>query len=236
MTEPLRLSKRLIELTHCSRREAELYIEGGWVLVDGDIVEEPQFKVEQQRIELLPNAVAAPLEPVTLLLNVPANESIAATLAALDHANRWPDDGSGVRPLKRHLLRLTLCLPLPAGASGLQVLTQDKRVERKLTDDANRLEQEYVVEVSGDMVADGLKLLNGGFVYKGVEQPPMKVSWQNETRLRFALRNPPSGLIETMCQGVGLKVVSMKRIRIGGVPMSKPQPGQWRYLATKESF
>ncbi|MGH8486255.1 MAG: RNA-binding protein, partial [Pseudomonas sp.] len=34
MSEPTRLSKRLIELVGCSRREAELYIEGGWVTVD----------------------------------------------------------------------------------------------------------------------------------------------------------------------------------------------------------
>ena len=33
MTEAIRLSKRLIELVGCSRREAELYIEGGWVSV-----------------------------------------------------------------------------------------------------------------------------------------------------------------------------------------------------------
>ena len=48
MSEPVRLSKRLAELIACSRREAELYIEGGWVLVDGEVVEEPQFKVLQQ--------------------------------------------------------------------------------------------------------------------------------------------------------------------------------------------
>lgn len=45
MSEPVRLSKRLIEQLGCSRREAELYIEGGWVTVDGVVVEQPQFKV-----------------------------------------------------------------------------------------------------------------------------------------------------------------------------------------------
>ena len=53
MTEPIRLSKRLAELVGCSRREAELYIEGGWVQVDGQTVEAPYFKVQTQRIELL---------------------------------------------------------------------------------------------------------------------------------------------------------------------------------------
>ena len=37
MTDPIRLSKRLAELVGCSRREAELYIEGGWVSVDGKV-------------------------------------------------------------------------------------------------------------------------------------------------------------------------------------------------------
>lgn len=72
MTDPIRLSKRLAELTACSRREAELYIEGGWVSVDGEVIEEPQFKVLDQRVELLPGARAETIEPATLLLHKPA--------------------------------------------------------------------------------------------------------------------------------------------------------------------
>lgn len=49
MTDPIRLSKRLIELVGCSRREAELFIEGGWVTVDGEVIDEPQFKVDTQK-------------------------------------------------------------------------------------------------------------------------------------------------------------------------------------------
>ena len=78
MTEPVRLSKRLAELLPCSRREAELYIEGGWVSVDGKVVEEPQFKVDAQRVELLPGAVAAPIGFATLLLHKPAGYGIGS--------------------------------------------------------------------------------------------------------------------------------------------------------------
>jgi len=66
MTDPIRLSKRLAEQLGCSRREAELYIEGGWVSVDGQIIEAPYFKVDNQRIELLPGATATEVLPVTL--------------------------------------------------------------------------------------------------------------------------------------------------------------------------
>ena len=52
MNEPIRLAKRLAEMLPCSRREAEQYIEGGWVKVDGVVIEEPQFRVLHQTIEL----------------------------------------------------------------------------------------------------------------------------------------------------------------------------------------
>ena len=67
----VRLAKRLAELAACSRREAELYIAGGWVKVDGQVVEEPQFMVAQQKVELHPDAVLVPVEPVTILLHQP---------------------------------------------------------------------------------------------------------------------------------------------------------------------
>ena len=236
MTDPIRLSKRLIEVIGCSRREAELYIEGGWVTADGVVVEEPQFKVAEQRVELLPGAVLAPIEPVTLLLHVPSGHNPERAAESISPATHWADDGSAIRVLKSHFNRLTPCIPLQAGADGLHVLTQDWRIERKLREDLSKLEQEYVVEVVGTLSANQLKQLAHGLTFNGVALPPCKVSWQNETRLRFALKNPLPGQIVFMCNSVDLKVLSMKRIRIGGVPMAKVQPGQWRYLAAKERF
>ncbi|MFH7572369.1 RNA-binding protein, partial [Pseudomonas syringae pv. tagetis] len=49
--------------------------------------------------------------------------------------------------------------------------------------------------------------------------PAVKASWQNENRLRFAIINPQPGFIALLCEAVGLKVVAMRRIRIGGVSM-----------------
>jgi 23S rRNA pseudouridine2604 synthase len=54
--------------------------------------------------------------------------------------------------------------------------------------------------------------------------------------LRFAVKNPQPGQIEHQCEGVGLEVRAIKRLRIGGVSMSKLLPGQWRYLAPGERF
>ena len=66
-----RLAKRVAELVPCSRREAEQYIEGGWVMVDGQVVEEPMFRVSSQKVEMDPHASLLELAAVTLLLHKP---------------------------------------------------------------------------------------------------------------------------------------------------------------------
>jgi len=238
MTEPVRLAKRLAALVSCSRREAELYIAGGWVKVDGQVVEEPQFMVSQQKVELHPDATLTPVDPVTILFHQPPDtEMNADAMKQLICADtRTADDHSGILLLKQHFARLAQCIPLQPHASGLAVFTQDFRVARKLTDDASTIEQEYIVEVAGELVPDGLKLLNHGLSSNGKALPPLKASWQNETHLRFALKGVQPGQIPHMCKAVGLQVLAMKRIRIGRVSMSKLPLAQWRYLIPYEKF
>ena len=235
MSDPIRLAKRLVELTSCSRREAELYIAGGWVMVDGQVVEEPQFMVSQQQVTLHPEASLTTLEPVTILFHqAPAMSMHADTQICAD--TRAADDASGIRMLKRHFVQLTPCTPLEPNAGGLLVFTQDWRVARKLIEDAAKIEQEYVVEIAGEISPNGLKRLNHGLSFNGRALPPIKVSWQNETKLRFALKGVQAGQIAHMCKSVGLQVLALKRIRLGRVSMAKLQPGLWRYLMPHERF
>ncbi len=236
MSEPTRLSKRLIELVGCSRREAELFIEGGWVSVDGVVVDEPQFKVDAQKVELDSQAKAEAPEPVTLLLHQAPGQSAEDALATLTAQTLSSEHGFGKRPLKGHFLRLSCAAELPANASGLQIFTQDWKTLRKLTADAAKIEQEYVVEITGEMSPHGLNRLNHGAMYKGKALPAVKASWQNETRLRFAMKNPAPGVLQQLCASVGLTIVSIRRIRVGGVSMGKLPLGQWRYLTAKEKF
>jgi 23S rRNA pseudouridine2604 synthase len=236
MTEPVRLAKRVAALVPCSRREAEQYIEGGWVRVDGIVIEEPQFRVTDERIELDRGATAAALEPVTLLLHKPAGISNDEAQRLLAPANRSQDDASGIRTVKRHFAQLTPLMALPAQASGFAVFSQDRRVVRKLTEDALSLEQELVAEVAGQAAPDGLTRLCHGLVFEGRALPPVKVSWQNETRLRLAVKGIAPALVPWMCEQVGLRVVGLKRIRLGRLPMAGLAPRQWRYLRPGERF
>lgn len=251
MTEPVRLAKRLAEMLACSRRDAEQYIEGGFVTVNGVVVEEPQARVQNQAIALLPGASLLALTPVTLLLHKPAgyesrdaanasgDAGIQTAAQLLTAANHSPDDRSGIRPLKKHFSSAELLTPLATAASGLVVFSGDWRVVRKLREDARLLEHEVVVEVSGEIRPGGLERLNRidhGFTYRGALLPPAKVSWQSEKRLRFALKGEVTGQIAYLCESVGLKIEAMKRLRVGRMPLSQLQPGQWRYLMPYERF
>ena len=236
MTEPVRLSKRVVEIAGCSRSEAEQYVQGGWVRVDGVVVEEPQFKVTDQRVELDPEARLEPAEPATLVLHKPAGLPSAEAIALATPANRWDEDPSGWRVHKRHFAHQAPAMLLEPFASGLLVFSQDGRVIRRLTEDAGKLEQEFIVDVQGELAPYGWSRLTHGTTFGGWPVAPFKVSWQSEQKLRFAIKAVRPGMLQHLCQEVGLTATAIKRIRIGRIPLSKMPPGQWRYLPVAERF
>jgi 23S rRNA pseudouridine2604 synthase len=220
----VRLAKRVADMVPCSRREAENYIEGGFVTVDGATVEEPGARVApHQQVALAADATLLDIAPVTILLNKPAGADPLACLVPEARSK----DAQRTRFLKRHLRNLTACQPLDQQASGLFVFTQDFRVARKLVEEGAGVEQELIVEVEGDIAEHGLAQLNQG---------AGKVSWQNEHRLRFAVKPPKPALLAKLCAEVGLTATAIKRQRIGRISMAGLQPGEWRYLQGYERF
>lgn len=233
MTEDsIRLSKRLAAQVPCSRSEAERYIEGGWVRVDGQVVDVPQARVGPgQSITLDRDASLLALTPVTILFHQEAGVAPVPTAA-----NRSTEDRSGIRVAASQLRQLTTLLPLPDGAGGLAVFSQDGRIVRKLTEDAPFIEQEWVVDVEGQIAEGGLARLGGGLMWRGQPLPPIKVSWQSERRLRFALKQVAPSLVPWMCEQVGLRAVQGRRLRVGRLPLAGLAPGQWRCLMGHERF
>ncbi len=239
MSDPVRLAHRVAELFNASRAEAEQFIRNGWVSVDGQVIEAPQHRVTTEAVELDAEARLEAVEPATILLHKPAGVDTAAALVT--PASHWADDPSDVRMLQRHFHRLTPLVPLDTDASGLVVLSQDGRVWRRLTEDAALIEHEYLVEVRGEIAPYGLHKLAHGLSFEGRPLPPCKVSWQNEVRLRFAIKGVQNGQLRDMCAQVGLEVVSIRRLRIGRIPLGKgPEgampAGAWRYLQVGEKF
>lgn len=244
MTEPLRLARRLADIVGCSRREAELYVEGGWVRVDGVVVEAPQTKVRDEAITLDPQARAQAVPPVTLLLHKPVDYDSAdgPRLASglMLPGSRWNGEHRAQRQLQRHLQAQVCVTPLESGASGLLVFTQDWRVRRKLTEEAARVEHEVIADVTGEVNDAALRHLNRAPIVSGRAMLPAKVSISRQvagvTGLRFAVKGCMPGQIAQMCATVQLTVIGMRRIRVGRIALAALPVGQWRYLMPYERF
>lgn len=248
MTEPVRLSKRMSELGLCSRREADEWIERGWVRVDGVVVSQLGSKVlPHQRITVERQASAQQARRVTILLNKPvgyvsgqAEDGYKPAVTLISAESRWKDDKA---PLQFHPSQLRSLVPagrLDIDSVGLLVLTQDGRVAKHLIGEDSSVEKEYLVRVQytkqGRLPDTDLKLLNHGLSLDGKKLLPAKVRWQNDDQLRFVLREGKKRQIRRMCEAVGLKVLGLKRTRIGGVALGDLPTGQWRYLGQEEKF
>jgi 23S rRNA pseudouridine2604 synthase len=248
MTEPIRLSKRMSELGLCSRREADEWIERGWVRVDGAIVSELGSKVlPHQRITVERQAAAQQARRVTILLNKPvgyvsgqAEDGYKPAVVLINAQSRWKDDDAPIRFHPSQLRSLVPAGRLDIDSVGLLVLTQDGRVAKQLIGADTSIEKEYLVRVQyskpGRLPDADLRLLNHGLSLDGKKLLPAKVRWQNEDQLSFVLREGKKRQIRRMCEAVGLKVLGLKRVRIGRVVLGDLPTGQWRYLRPDETF
>ena len=242
--EKVRVSKLMSEQGLCSRREADAYIERGWVFVDGVAVSELGFRVfPNQKITLSQAAQKNQLARVTILLNKPVGYVSAQPepgyrpAASLINADsRFAGDRSTQRFSPVHLKGLAPAGRLDIDSQGLLVLTQDGRIAKLLIGDDSAVEKEYLVRVAGTLSEKGLAQLRHGLSLDGEALKPAKVSWQNEDQLRFVLRQGKKRQIRRMCELVGLTVLGLKRVRIGSVLLGDLPEGKWRYLRPDERF
>lgn len=239
-----RLSKIMARRGLCSRREADRYIESGWVFVDGVCVDRLGVKVsEDADIRLAPNGRARQAALATILFNKPVGivsgqpeKDYRPAVACIGPASRWAGDSCRRRFCPAHLKGLQPAGRLDIDSTGLLVLTQDGRVARRLIGKDTKVEKEYLVRVTGSLSDQGLERLKHGLSLDGRPLEPAEVAWQNRDQLRFVLREGKKRQIRRMCEAVGLNVIGLKRVRIGNVRLGRLPVGQWRYLSEGESF
>lgn len=249
-----RINKRMAELGLCSRREADEWVERGWVRVNGQVAEMGQQVTPNDRIEVDKQAQNQQATQVTILLHKPigyvsgqAEDGHEPAVVLIQPQNRWREDRSPLRFNGAQLRGLAPSGRLDIDSTGLLVLTQDGRVARQLIGEDSEVEKEYLVRVSWDdgritqnvqaaFPREKLALLNHGLSLDGQALKPARVDWENPEQLRFILKEGKKRQIRRMCELVGLKVVGLKRVRIGRVMLGHLPQGQWRYLAPHEKF
>ncbi len=242
--EKIRLSKLMSEQGICSRREADQYIERGWVFVDGKQISELGSKIfPTQRITLHKRAVSQQIQLATILFNKPvgyvsgqAESGYLPTIHLITPERQFCEKPSCRQFKKIHLRNLVPAGRLDIDSQGLLVLTQDGRIARQLIGSEPAIEKEYLVRVKGDLPPEKLVLLNHGLCLDGKALKPARVSWQNKDQLRFVLREGKKRQIRRMCEMVNLHVTGLKRVRIGKIRLGNLPEGMWRYLEDGEHF
>ena len=158
----MRLNKRMAELGMASRREADAWIEKGWVKVNGQIAEMGMQVAADVRIEIDKEAKGQQAKQVTVLINKPlgivsgqAEDGHSPAITLVAPQKRWAEDNARFFFHPSQLRSLVPAGRLDIDSTGLLVLTQDGRVARQLIGEDHVVEKEYLVRV----------------VYTGVENP-----------------------------------------------------------------
>ena len=243
----VRLSKVMAERGLASRREADEWIEAGWVKVNGQPAILGQRVAPAVVIEIDSLARQQQAQRITVLLHKPmgfvsgqAEDGYQPASVLFTAANRWAEDSLALKWHHGHVRGLAPAGRLDIDSTGLLVLTQDGRIAKQLIGEDSTVEKEYLVRVRhlhpGPLPPEQMRRLHHGLELDGRRLKPARVSWANEDQLRMVLREGRKRQIRRMCEQVGLEVLGLKRVRIGSVVLGKLPAGQWRYLRPDERF
>lgn len=220
-----RLSKRVAASQGCSRREAEALIFAGAVQVAGQVVTDPARRVQQEPVQVQRLAHHKALQTLTIV----AHQGVHApwrldTLQAQHHSENRPE----WRP--ERLARLQAVLPLPRGACGLCVFSDDPGILRHLQDPRAPLEQEWLATVRGTVEPGTIEAMRF---------PGFRVSLNRQTDAQAVLRMAGKsaqgeGFAEWLAERLPLQ--ELRRQRIGRLGLAPLATGEWRALEPGEKF
>ena len=245
MDSPIRLSKFLSGQGVCSRREADFFIEQGWIRVDGMVVSKLGTKIDtDSHVELSDQAKAYQNQLVTILLNKPVGyvssqpekqykPAISLITPQSQYANSASNHNQKLRwPLKG----FAVAGRLDIDSSGLLVLTQDGSIASVLIHPDSNVEKEYLVRVDKPVLNEQLCKLQYGLSLDGVKLKHAAVTLLDENYFRMILTEGRKRQIRRMCAAVGLKTIGLKRVRIGNITLGALPQGKWRFKGTGEIF
>ncbi|RME15218.1 MAG: rRNA pseudouridine synthase [Bdellovibrio sp.] len=235
-----RLSKVMAQRDMCSRREADLLIEKGFVLVNGQTAQLGDKVFFEDVIEVLPEGLRLLSQKQTVILNKPvgytshlSDRGYKTAQSLIIKQNQWRGDSQKWKPLKR--TELAPAGRLDIDSKGLLILTQNGVLARRIIDSRYGIEKEYLVWFKGELNSEKIKKMElGQLKLNGQFLKPVKVFVCEKQMVRLILVEGKKRQIRRMFKLLGLRVVSLKRIRVGPIVLGSLKEGQWRYLTPKE--
>jgi 23S rRNA pseudouridine2604 synthase len=224
-TFPMRLNKYLAHQGIASRREADVLIEHGKVLVNGQPAVMGQKVEEGDEVELKgkqkSKTYLAYYKGRGIITHSPAEDEV-------DILTRLAKDFgvTHVTPVGR----------LDKDSEGLIILSNDGRITGPLLDPEANHEKEYDVTVDKPISGMFLKIMASGVDIEGYRTKPatLKAHKTNDKRFSITLTEGKKHQIRRMCAALGYQIQSLKRVRIMNVALGKLKPNQYRKIVDGE--
>lgn len=222
--EALRLNKFLSEAGVCSRREADRLIEAGRVTVDGKKAETGMKITPGQEVRVDQKLVKPEEEMIVLAVNKP--RGIICT-----EEKREPDN---IIRFLNYPTRITYAGRLDKDSEGLLLMTNNGDIINKMMRAGNYHEKEYLVTVDKPVTEEFLQHMARGVPILDTVTRPCQVKKEGKKTFRIVLTQGLNRQIRRMCEALGYKVVTLKRVRIMQIRLGDLKPGQYRPLTEQE--
>lgn len=225
--KPNRLSKILAASGFASRRACEALIFEGKVRVNGKLVTVPQTFVDpmKDKIYVDDRLIKIHEEKVYYLLNKPkgyicSNKRIGTKKLVID--------------LFEGENRLFTIGRLDRDTTGLLLVTNDGHFAQKVIHPSSNICKEYLVKTQEELTHEHLTALSKGTLIEGKWIRPLKVTKVRRGTVKIAVKEGKKREVRLMVQNAGLNLLSLSRIRIGGLRLGPLEEGEWRTLSEQE--
>ncbi|MEX1188329.1 MAG: 23S rRNA pseudouridine(2604) synthase RluF [Bacteroidia bacterium] len=222
----IRLNKFISESGLCSRREADRYIAGGHVFLNGkraQIGDQVGIgdKVRVNGNELEPRAGD---EQIFIALNKPVGVISTTEEGVRENIIQFVNHSKRIFPVGR----------LDKDSQGLIFLTNNGDLVNKILRAGNKHEKEYVVTVDKPLTQTVIDGMAAGVQMLGVTTKKCKITQESPNRFRIILVQGLNRQIRRMCEFYGYEVTKLERVRIMHIDLKGLPPGDWRDLSEKE--
>ena len=222
----IRINKYLSEVGYCSRREADRLIQEGKVTINGKIpkigtkVEESdQLEVEGQRIvksKKQKNIYLAFNKPIGIVCTTDRKVEPNNVIDYIKYPTR-------IFPVGR----------LDKLSEGLIFLTNDGDIVNKILRARNNHEKEYIVSLNRPINKDFIKSMSNGVEILDTITKNCLVKQLGSKKFKIILTQGLNRQIRRMCESLGYRVKSLKRIRIMNITLDVPT-GKYREFTREE--
>lgn len=222
-----RLSKVLAACGIASRRKCEELIFAGKVVVNGQKVIIPQTLVDltTDKIIVEGKKIQASEAKVYYLLNKPFGLLCTSKEAGKEKSvlHLFPEGA-----------RLFTVGRLDKDTTGLLLVTNDGHFANEVIHPSKNVSKEYLAKTDKEISDEHLKALAVGGLVEGTWVKPLSVKKVRKGTLKMAVAEGKKREVRTLLEYVGLKVLELKRIRLGGLVLGTLAEGEYRELTPKE--